>query len=76
DDGIFDINQAIAMQPTHISWYKLTIEHNTLFAAKRPKLPDEEILESIEIACKEALAHAGFKQYEVTAFAKNTLRAI
>ncbi|MDE4980614.1 YggW family oxidoreductase, partial [Francisella tularensis subsp. holarctica] len=58
DDGIFDITQAIAMQPTHISWYKLTIEPNTLFAAKRPKLPDVEILESIEIAGKVALAHA------------------
>ncbi|OIN83025.1 radical SAM family heme chaperone HemW [Francisella sp. TX07-6608] len=76
DDGIFDITQAIAMQPTHISWYQLTIEPNTLFAAKPPKLPDEEILESIEIAGKEALAHAGFKQYEVSAFAKNTLRSI
>ncbi|APC92314.1 MULTISPECIES: radical SAM family heme chaperone HemW [Francisella] len=76
DDGYFDITQAIAMQPTHISWYQLTIEPNTLFAAKPPKLPAEEILESIEIAGKEALAHAGFKQYEVSAFAQNTLRSI
>ncbi|MDE5028316.1 YggW family oxidoreductase, partial [Francisella tularensis subsp. holarctica] len=32
--------------------------------------------ESIEIAGKEAIAHAGFKQYEFSAFAKNTLRSI
>lgn len=25
DDGTFDIIQAIAMQPMHISWYKLTL---------------------------------------------------
>ena len=76
DDGIFDITQAIAMQPMHISWYQLTIEPNTLFAAKPLKLPDEEILKSIEIAGKEALAQAGFKQYEVSAFAQNALRSI
>ncbi|MDE4938485.1 YggW family oxidoreductase, partial [Francisella tularensis subsp. holarctica] len=31
---------------------------------------------SIDIAGKEALAHAGFKQYVVSAFATNTLRSI
>ena len=40
------------MQPIHISLYQLTIEPNTLFAAIPPKLPDAEILKSIEIAGK------------------------
>ena len=64
------------MQPIHISWYQLTIEPYTLFTTKPPKLPDEEILKSIEIAGKESLAQAGFKQYEVSAFAQNALRSI
>ncbi|MDE5009190.1 YggW family oxidoreductase, partial [Francisella tularensis subsp. holarctica] len=41
DDGIFVITQARAMHPTQLSWYQLTSEPNTFFAAKRPKLPDE-----------------------------------
>ncbi|AJI53369.1 radical SAM family heme chaperone HemW [Francisella philomiragia] len=76
EDGIFDISQAIAMQPTHISWYQLTIEPNTLFAAKPPKLPDEETLEQIEITGKKLLQEAGYYQYEISAYAKNKLRSV
>ncbi|AIT09458.1 coproporphyrinogen III oxidase [Candidatus Francisella endociliophora] len=76
EDGIFDISQAIAMQPTHISWYQLTIEPNTLFAAKPPILPNEETLENIEIAGKKLLQQAGYDQYEISAYAKNNLRSI
>ncbi|MED7789393.1 radical SAM family heme chaperone HemW [Francisella sp. 19X1-34] len=75
DDGIFDISKAIAMQPTHISWYQLTIEPNTLFAARPPKLPDEETLENIEVTGKKLLDNAGYKQYEISAYAKNNLQS-
>ncbi|AJC48252.1 radical SAM family heme chaperone HemW [Allofrancisella guangzhouensis] len=75
EDGIFDISQAIAMQSTHISWYQLTIEPNTLFAVKPPILPDETTLEKIEISGKTLLEQAGFKQYEVSAYAKNGLNS-
>ncbi|MED7819909.1 MULTISPECIES: radical SAM family heme chaperone HemW [unclassified Francisella] len=75
DDGIFDISEAIAMQPTHISWYQLTIEPNTLFAAKPPKLPNEETLENIEITGKKLLDNAGYRQYEISAYAKNNLQS-
>ncbi|WP_150467497.1 radical SAM family heme chaperone HemW [Francisella sp. SYW-9] len=75
DDGIFDISKAITMQPTHISWYQLTIEPNTLFAARPPKLPNEETLENIEITGKKLLDDAGYKQYEISAYAKNNLQS-
>ncbi|QIW10873.1 radical SAM family heme chaperone HemW [Francisella sp. LA112445] len=75
DDGIFDISEAIAMQPTHVSWYQLTIEPNTLFAARPPKLPDEETLENIEITGKKLLDDSGYKQYEISAYAKNNLQS-
>ncbi|MEY8766029.1 MULTISPECIES: radical SAM family heme chaperone HemW [Francisella] len=76
EDGIFDISQAITMKPTHISWYQLTIEPNTLFAAKPPKLPDEETLEQIEITGKKLLQQAEYYQYEISAYAKDNLRSI
>jgi len=75
-DGLNDISQAIAMQPTHISWYQLTIEPNTLFAVKTPTLPNEQTLEEIEILGKKLLASAGFNQYEVSAYAKGRKKSI
>lgn len=76
EDGIYDISQAISMKPTHISWYQLTIEPNTLFAAKPPRLPDEETLENIEIAGKKLLEEAGYLQYEISAYAKGNLASV
>lgn len=76
EDAMFDISQAITMKPTHISWYQLTIEPNTLFAVKTPTLPDENTLEEIETLGKKSLGEASFSQYEVSAYAKNKKRSI
>ena len=35
-DARADIEQAIALSPEHLSWYQLTLEPNTLFAARPP----------------------------------------
>ncbi len=40
EQAISDLNQAIELSPDQISWYQLTIEPNTEFAAKPPQLPD------------------------------------
>ncbi|HHC73843.1 MAG TPA: radical SAM family heme chaperone HemW, partial [Thiothrix sp.] len=40
-----DLQRAIDYQPTHLSWYQLTLEPNTLFHHQPPKqLPDEDLL--------------------------------
>jgi oxygen-independent coproporphyrinogen-3 oxidase len=70
DEGLCDLEQAIALKPTHISWYQLTIEPNTLFYAKPPTLPDENVLEGIEGHGESILAAAGFQHYETSAFAQ------
>ena len=31
DDALSDLRQAIALKPTHLSWYQLTLEPNTVF---------------------------------------------
>jgi oxygen-independent coproporphyrinogen-3 oxidase len=64
------------MQPTHISWYQLTIEPKTLFAVKTPTLPNEQTLEEIETLGKKLLASVGFDQYEVSAYAKNSKQSV
>lgn len=68
-EAMADLDQAIALAPTHLSWYQLTIEPNTVFAAKPPRLPNDDALAEIEDEGFARLAAAGFSRYEVSAFA-------
>ncbi|MGD9582726.1 MAG: radical SAM family heme chaperone HemW [Lysobacterales bacterium] len=68
--AIADVEAAIALAPTHISHYQLTLEPNTLFAARPPPLPDEDAAWTMQTCCGERLASAGFAQYEVSAYAR------
>lgn len=66
-----DLAQAFALAPTHISHYQLTLEPNTVFAARPPAgLPDEDGSWDIQEHCQTMLAGAGFRQYEVSAYAQ------
>ncbi|HEX4856665.1 MAG TPA: radical SAM family heme chaperone HemW [Limnobacter sp.] len=68
--ALADVRQAVALNSTHLSLYQLTMEPNTLFAAKPPVLPDDDTLADIEEAVHAAALQAGFQQYEISAFAK------
>jgi len=70
DDAISDLKQAIALNPTHLSWYQLTIEPNTLFYSQPPKLPQDETLWDIQQQGHELLKQAGYIQYEISAYSK------
>ena len=70
EDALYDLQQAIDLQPTHISWYQLTIEPNTVFYTKMPLLPPDDTLWDIQEAGQALLASAGFVQYEVSAFSQ------
>lgn len=65
-----DLQQAIDLKPTHLSWYQLTIEPNTVFYRQQPLLPDEDVLADIQEQGHQLLLQAGFKQYEVSAYAQ------
>jgi oxygen-independent coproporphyrinogen-3 oxidase len=66
-----DIERALALQPTHVSHYQLTLEPNTLFAAKPPSgIPDDDASWDIQEHCQAMLAAAGYAQYEVSAYAR------
>lgn len=65
-----DLAQAFALQPTHMSHYQLTLEPNTVFAARPPAgLPDDDRSWDIQEHCQAMLADAGYRQYEVSAYA-------
>jgi oxygen-independent coproporphyrinogen-3 oxidase len=75
DDALFDLRTAIAQQPTHLSWYQLTMEPNTVFWSQPPQLPEDDILWDIQEAGLQLLAEHGYAQYEVSAYARDGQRA-
>ncbi|WP_238344683.1 radical SAM family heme chaperone HemW [Pseudomonas sp. SWRI81] len=70
DDALSDLRQAIALNPTHISWYQLTLEPNTVFWNQPPVLPEDDTLWDIQEAGQALLAEHGYAQYEVSAYAQ------
>ncbi|MEJ4045491.1 radical SAM family heme chaperone HemW [Erwinia sp. SLM-02] len=70
EEALDDLRQAIALNPPHLSWYQLTIEPNTLFASRPPRLPDDDDLWDIFEQGHQLLSAAGYQQYETSAYAK------
>lgn len=66
-----DLERAFALQPAHISHYQLTLEPNTVFAARPPQdIPDDDDSWDMQEHCQALLAQAGYGQYEVSAYAR------
>ena len=67
-----DLDQALALSPTHLSVYQLTIEPNTRFAVSPPKpgLPDDEAIWAMQSLLLQKTADAGLSRYEVSAYAR------
>ena len=70
DGALADVEHALALAPTHISHYQLTLEPNTAFAANPPPLPDDDHAWAMQEACEQRLADAGYGQYEISAYAQ------
>jgi oxygen-independent coproporphyrinogen-3 oxidase len=69
--ALHDVERAIALRPQHLSHYQLTLEPNTVFAAQPPAgIPVEDEAWDMQERCIEAMAAAGFAQYEVSAYAQ------
>ncbi len=69
-DSEQDVKTAIDLKPTHISFYQLTLEPNTLFHKFPPKLPDDEFIFNTQKNCQSLLADNGYQQYEISAYAQ------
>jgi putative oxygen-independent coproporphyrinogen III oxidase len=69
-----DVSIACSLQPSHISYYQLTLEPGTVFHSRPPTLPDEEAAWEIQLAGQKLLADSGYEQYEVSAYAKQGAR--
>jgi putative oxygen-independent coproporphyrinogen III oxidase len=65
-----DVELAINANPAHISFYQLTIEPNTAFAAQPPALPEEDLAWEMQETGLHMLEAAGYGQYEISTFAQ------
>jgi len=70
-EAMSDLEVAMEQQPTHLSWYQLTIEPNTIFYSKPPALPIDDLLWDMQEQGQAYLSDSGFNQYEVSAYAKH-----
>ena len=67
-----DIKMALSQSTTHLSFYELTLEPNTLFARFPPKVPEDEHKAQMQDSIVDHLGDAGFERYEVSAYARTT----
>ena len=68
DECMNDVMTAISLNPSHISFYQLTLEPNTLFSKFPPILPSDEYIWRIGERGAELLNQKGFHQYEISAY--------
>lgn len=69
-EALSDLQMAIDLKPSHLSWYHLTLEPNTPFYHSPPSLPNEEVSWDIHQAGSSLLQHHSFQNYEISAYAK------
>jgi oxygen-independent coproporphyrinogen III oxidase len=73
-DWMETVESLLALQPTHISCYALTVEEETRLAqdiARQVVAPPDEALQvEMEAAAEHILAGAGFVRYEISNYAK------
>lgn len=65
-----DMRTALALAPSHISIYHLTIEPNTFFAKFPPEIPEEDTAYDMLDLITEMTGEAGLQRYEVSAYAR------
>jgi putative oxygen-independent coproporphyrinogen III oxidase len=70
-----DLETALSFAPPHLSMYHLTMEPNTVFAKYPPALPDDELSADMQDMILAATADAGYRHYEVSAYAREGRQA-
>jgi putative oxygen-independent coproporphyrinogen III oxidase len=68
--ALADLAQGVATGVQHLSAYQLTLEPNTVFYSKPPKLPEHDLCADMQLRIEQDLRQAGFEHYETSAFAR------
>lgn len=74
EDWARSLDQAIALQPEHLSLYALTVEEGTglAFQIKRGRfpMPDDDLAAEMYMFAEDRLAEAGYDHYEISNWAR------
>jgi oxygen-independent coproporphyrinogen-3 oxidase len=70
EEAQLDVEQALALDPPHLSIYQLTLEPNTVFARRPPLLPDDDATAAMHAWIEQHTAQSGYRHYEVSAYAR------
>ena len=70
DGWLASIRALIALAPQHISCYALKLEQGAPLCARATEIPDEDTQLAMYLAMVETLADAGYRQYEISNFAR------
>jgi oxygen-independent coproporphyrinogen-3 oxidase len=80
DDWRHTVDEALALEPEHVSAYALTVERGTVFGARARRgelpLPGDEPVAAMQRFVRDALAAHGLGQYEVSSYARPGRRAV
>ena len=66
-----DMHTALALAPSHISIYHLTIEPNTYFAKFPPAIPEDDLACDMLDLITDLTGESGLYRYEVSAYARD-----
>jgi oxygen-independent coproporphyrinogen-3 oxidase len=69
-----DIEEAARAGVPHVSAYQLTIEPNTVFFSKPPRLPEHDACADMQVMVEATLGSMGYQRYETSAFARPGMR--
>ena len=71
EDALRDAEQACVLNPSHLSFYHLTLEPNTPFHRTPPSLPDDDTSALMQEKIEEILGAHGYHHYETSGFAQS-----
>jgi oxygen-independent coproporphyrinogen III oxidase len=78
-DWQYDLAEAVALQPDHLSIYGLTVEDGTPFADRYPagseELPDDDQAAAMLEEADRLLGSVGYEHYEIANFARSGYRS-
>ena len=66
-----ETDEAVNFDTSHLSFYQLTLEPNTLFHKHPPTLPDDDSVMEMQELLTSRLMQSGFERYEVSAYSQS-----
>ncbi len=76
EEAFTDIQTACNQEVSHISYYQLTLEPNTIFHRFPPQLPNEDTNWEIQSNGLKILERAEYQRYEVSAYAQEHAQCV